>query len=284
MPLVRAIEQQQLNSSNNCGQTCDDSSAQMLHSRQQQLAHCCCQQREQLIERHYDAAGHHHHHRHQQQKQQQQQDYVIVKKCRQCRKQIQSHNEQYDENEHEDEENVRYCECLLRNQARAGLTTNDAIDTDDTGDDDDDEGGRRIAAKQMQRVQHLRSTHANVGKRIKATTNAAISLSVPSTVALMATSASSSTSPSSSQAIAATETVINSPQAVKLQCHKNIVGDENDSDADTDDDKNNDVEDLHARLVSDKLEDTGTSSMMDTSGLPTYDAASKLPLMCSVSK
>lgn len=282
MPLVRASEQQELNSSNIIGT--DDMAPQILHNGEQQLAHCCCLQREQVIDRLPHQHHHHHHPRHQPRQHRQQQDYVLIKKCRQCRKQIRSDSDQDDdENAHagEDEEMrmVQYCECLLRNQARAGLTTTSDGSDDDDDDDDKHHGGRsnaggriagRIAvAKRAQRARRLRAaTHENAGKRIRPTTNAAIA------VVSSSTSLSSSTSSSSSSSQTSTKTVINSPPAANLH----------NGDGDVDDD-NNDTEDLHARLVGDtKLNtDTETSSLMDTTGLPTYEAASKLQLISNES-
>lgn len=194
---------------------------------------CCCQQRMRLIER---------------------QDYDIIKKCRQCRKQIRPDNEADDDEASNDGEwpTEDYCECLLRNHVTVAAY---ALGIDD---------GAEVDRKREERAQQQPPPpQSKLGKLIRATDTER---------AATATSAAATSSTSLAE---------QAPSASDVWAHPSMrsrnTEDIADDDDDEDEDGGNDDDDLHARLVSDKLD--GATSL-DTSGLPSYDAAAKLRPMC----
>lgn len=221
----------------------------LLPQQQQQstiTTPCCCQQREQPHK--------------------ERQTYDIIKQCRQCRRQIRSLDDEYgqDDDDNGDDVNVKYCECLLGAQSTDGEHEH----VDDTDEYDDVANGSdpgRVECKPLQDEHRAerRRCHAKLGKPIRVSDTAA------------ATAASPGTREAWLQNVAA-HSVAAEP-AVVTRCAKYIVG-AVDSDDDGDDVVDDDMDDLHARLVNEKSD--GRTTVMDNSGLPTYDAAAKLRPMC----
>lgn len=170
------------------------------------------------------------------------QTYAIIKQCRQCRRQIRTLDDEYDQDDDDIDVNVKYCECLLGPQSTDG--------EHEHGDDD-------VANDKPQLDQHRaerRLGQANLGKPIRATDTEATAA---------AASSSSGAAAAWLQNVAAHSVAAKPP--VVTRCAKDIGGA---VDADDDDD-------LHARLVTEKLD-----GMTDNSGSPSYDVAAKLRPTC----
>lgn len=206
--------------------------------------------------------------------QRQRQTYDIIKQCRQCRRQIRTADDEYDQDFDDDDDDVKYCECLLGAQSTDGKHVNDDDgdydDTDEYGDDDDDANdvGQVECKPQRDHRAERRLCEAKLGKPIRATETAASS------------STSCATDDEWLLNIAANAVSAQPTAAVVTRCVKG-VGVAVDADGDDGDDAegdDNDTDDLHARLVNEKLD--GRPTLMDNSGLPSYDAAAKLRPMC----